>query len=279
MEEISSAVAVPFSLGTLIRKDSAVTTHMEMTGIKIMANTAALILNPAMEGWESYSSSIESHTDVSPPHEIIASEERKENLQAAAASVSEMIVECDKNWILNKIHDNISKKDELISPIGNSSGQKSSTLNNNISEIDSSSATKVGDNLIGMSNLNEPHMAVERAQNMVSIAMEVVESEDGSGSDGLNPKQSELPNEKKIRKTSLQNTIELSDRPLWGFSSICGRRPEMEDAVAVVPQLLQIPSHMLMDERVTENIKKPVAHFFGVYDGHGGSQVCLKFII
>ncbi|KAI4377060.1 hypothetical protein MLD38_014751 [Melastoma candidum] len=57
--------------------------------------------------------------------------------------------------------------------------------------------------------------------------------------------------------------------PLWGITSIQGGRPEMEDAGAVVPQLMQIPSEMLG----AINNGSLVAHFFGVYDGHGGSQV------
>ncbi|CAI0387404.1 unnamed protein product [Linum tenue] len=54
---------------------------------------------------------------------------------------------------------------------------------------------------------------------------------------------------------------------LWGMTSICGRRPEMEDAAAVVPKFMTIPAQML-GSRVDLT-----AHFFGVYDGHGGSQV------
>ncbi|KAI4380774.1 hypothetical protein MLD38_006924 [Melastoma candidum] len=57
--------------------------------------------------------------------------------------------------------------------------------------------------------------------------------------------------------------------PLWGITSICGGRSEMEDAGAVVPRLMQIPSEMLG----AVNKGSLVAHFFGVYDGHGGSQV------
>ena len=81
MEEISSSVAVPFTLGVgnLIQKESAVTTHMEITGLKLMANTAAaaLMLNPAVECL-------------------------KENQVGAAALVSEMVIECESNWVLNE---------------------------------------------------------------------------------------------------------------------------------------------------------------------------------
>lgn len=49
--------------------------------------------------------------------------------------------------------------------------------------------------------------------------------------------------------------------PEHGLVSICGRRREMEDAVAVMPAF------------VAGN--DGVYHFFGVYDGHGGSQTAL----
>ncbi|XP_078168267.1 protein phosphatase 2C family protein [Carex rostrata] len=65
--------------------------------------------------------------------------------------------------------------------------------------------------------------------------------------------------------------------PLWGFTSICGRRPEMEDAVAAVPRFFQVSLKMLtadlqIDGLDPNSFRLP-AHFFGVYDGHGGAQV------
>ena len=65
--------------------------------------------------------------------------------------------------------------------------------------------------------------------------------------------------------------------PLWGFVSICGRRPEMEDAVVAVPRFFEIPLQMVAGARDIDgldpcSIRLP-AHFFGVYDGHGGAQV------
>lgn len=73
-----------------------------------------------------------------------------------------------------------------------------------------------------------------------------------------------LDNKKVCSRTQVFYEI-----PRWGFTSVCGRRPEMEDAVAVKPRLMQIQSDTVM-----ENGPGLVdAHFFGVYDGHGGCQV------
>ncbi|ONK59333.1 uncharacterized protein A4U43_C08F5360 [Asparagus officinalis] len=65
--------------------------------------------------------------------------------------------------------------------------------------------------------------------------------------------------------------------PLWGSVSICGRRPEMEDAVVAVPRFCEIPLRMVAGDRVVDGLDPSSvllpAHFFGVYDGHGGAQV------
>ena len=62
----------------------------------------------------------------------------------------------------------------------------------------------------------------------------------------------------------------------WGHTSVIGRRKEMEDAVAVVPGFMSrtcddIGGCTAAASRTSGEIS-PV-HFFGVYDGHGGSQV------
>ncbi|XP_017701594.2 protein phosphatase 2C 50-like [Phoenix dactylifera] len=65
--------------------------------------------------------------------------------------------------------------------------------------------------------------------------------------------------------------------PLWGCTSICGRRPEMEDATVALPWFWEIPARMLTADCLVESTSPSLshlpAHFFGVYDGHGGAQV------
>ncbi|KAM7509588.1 hypothetical protein LguiA_020041 [Lonicera macranthoides] len=62
----------------------------------------------------------------------------------------------------------------------------------------------------------------------------------------------------------------------WGFTSVIGRRKEMEDAVTVAPGFMSrtcdhVGGCTAPGSRNSCEIS-PV-HFFGVYDGHGGSQV------
>ncbi|KAK7347839.1 hypothetical protein VNO80_22378 [Phaseolus coccineus] len=295
MEEISSSVAVPFTLGVgnLIQKESAVTTHMEITGLKLMANTAAaaLMLNPAVECCQSYSVESESHADVSLQHQITVSAEVKEN-QVGEALVSEMIIECESNWVLNETHHKAIKEDEVMVAVdfhclhssgsvangqSDSCGEEAVPLKASYSEIESPITMNVNDDVHGVSGANEPCPSMKPVENTVSVAMDIT-SEDQSGSDESDPKSSavlldQLREENKTWTTSNKNALELNSGPLWGYSSICGMRQEMEDVISVKPQLFQVPSQMLMNDHVNENEKQSLAHFFAVYDGHGGLQV------
>ncbi|KAK3002440.1 hypothetical protein RJ639_020346 [Escallonia herrerae] len=87
----------------------------------------------------------------------------------------------------------------------------------------------------------------------------------------------QLPLDKDSGVTVIRSVFEVDCVPLWGFTSICGRRPEMEDALAAIPRFMKVPIHMLIGDRVrdglTNYLSHLTAHLFGVYDGHGGSQV------
>ncbi|KAG6524691.1 protein phosphatase 2C 50-like [Zingiber officinale] len=65
--------------------------------------------------------------------------------------------------------------------------------------------------------------------------------------------------------------------PLWGCVTICGRRPEMEDAVVVVPKFFEVPLRAVIGDQVLDGLDPDTIrvslNFFGVYDGHGGAQV------
>ena len=62
------------------------------------------------------------------------------------------------------------------------------------------------------------------------------------------------------------STSVSSEYPKFGVASVCGRRRDMEDAVAIHPSF---SSH---DHNSTTKL-----HYFGVYDGHGCSHVCVFF--
>ncbi|CAM6093823.1 unnamed protein product [Calypogeia fissa] len=66
--------------------------------------------------------------------------------------------------------------------------------------------------------------------------------------------------------------------PPHGLVSVCGRRREMEDAVAAIPAFLSVPRDTMRcrcpSSHQHTGVNAPL-HFFGVYDGHGGSQAAL----
>ncbi|KAF5726016.1 hypothetical protein HS088_TW23G00753 [Tripterygium wilfordii] len=62
----------------------------------------------------------------------------------------------------------------------------------------------------------------------------------------------------------------------WGFNSVIGRRKEMEDAVAILPGFMsRTCDHVggCTAPGLSNSADPSPVHFFGVYDGHGGSQV------
>ncbi|XP_041991928.1 protein phosphatase 2C 50-like [Salvia splendens] len=73
-----------------------------------------------------------------------------------------------------------------------------------------------------------------------------------------------------------RSIFEVSYVPLWGFTSVPGRRTDMEDAVSIVPNFVEIPLQMLVDrppDGLTSRVTHLTGHFFGVFDGHGGAKV------
>ena len=73
--------------------------------------------------------------------------------------------------------------------------------------------------------------------------------------------------------------------PLWGCAATRGHAAEMEDACAAVPRFADVPVRMLASSRELDGIGgvdfdaaelRLPAHLFGVYDGHGGSEVSLS---
>ncbi|XVF48706.1 hypothetical protein PTKIN_Ptkin03bG0211300 [Pterospermum kingtungense] len=119
----------------------------------------------------------------------------------------------------------------------------------------------------------------EAATDPLAVAVSL-EEEIGDGSE---QKPSSMVLELALEKEPIttvpvpRSVFEVECVPLWGFTSICGRRPEMEDAVAAVPRFLMVPIQMLIGDRIIDGLSRgfahQTAHLFGVYDGHGGSQV------
>jgi hypothetical protein len=61
----------------------------------------------------------------------------------------------------------------------------------------------------------------------------------------------------------------------------CGKRPVMEDMAAIAPSFVTIPCGMMGMSACDEDSPDVSCdlHFFGVYDGHGGSQVSQTYFL
>ncbi|XP_010536873.1 PREDICTED: protein phosphatase 2C 77-like [Tarenaya hassleriana] len=98
--------------------------------------------------------------------------------------------------------------------------------------------------------------------------------EEINGPDEFDPRSTAQGEKKMISRTESRSLFEFKSVPLYGVTSICGRRPEMEDAVSAIPRFLQVSCTTLSEGRVSSGLNPHTsAHFFGVFDGHGGCQV------
>lgn len=81
----------------------------------------------------------------------------------------------------------------------------------------------------------------------------------------LNGEKAELEMEKKDITLPEKSIFYSDEIPKFGHASVCGRRRDMEDAVAIHPWFCG-----------KEKGDSSELHYFGVYDGHGCSHVCFN---
>ncbi|KAJ7537635.1 hypothetical protein O6H91_11G016100 [Diphasiastrum complanatum] len=81
-----------------------------------------------------------------------------------------------------------------------------------------------------------------------------------------------------ICSTATSEGASRDSSSLYGITSVCGRRREMEDAVIAISAFMHLPCNVVGGcnghcMQVPESER--VLDFYGVYDGHGGSQASL----
>lgn len=80
----------------------------------------------------------------------------------------------------------------------------------------------------------------------------------------------------EVMTLAIGHSVPDSTFPPSGKVLVCGRRREMEDAASIVPSFLNLLSERVSaNESQPKNEKVPEWHFFGVFDGHGGSQASI----
>jgi protein phosphatase 2C len=293
MEEMS--VAVPLRAGNSVCDNPTIaTTHMNVSRLKLMAN-AELISNAITTiSADTYIGSDEDQIADNLDDEVGVSaatpplHEREEEillLNMISQSSDELLVpEIDEDDSLSLDGDPIIYStlsltsenssvcgDEFFSSQDNSNFRTRSSMDidKNISSVEIVARAAVFDKSNVEAGIMSEPLAVA-----LSLGDETgVESDPMPTTVVLHP----MPLEKGASGTVGRSVFELDCTPLWGFTSLCGKRPEMEDAVAIAPRMLKIPIQMLNGSKkydgMSKDFNQQTVHFFGVYDGHGGAQV------
>lgn len=146
-----------------------------------------------------------------------------------------------------------------------------------VQESDADETMSVGDEPIEVSASLPIAVAIEGTDNGQIVAKVISLEATTESPDEATLKESVVAIADKNHSKVVRSVFELEYLPLWGYHSVCGKRPEMEDTVVAVPQFMKVPIKMFVADHVTDkvnpNLSDLTAHFFGVYDGHGGAQV------
>ncbi|KAG6413858.1 hypothetical protein SASPL_126573 [Salvia splendens] len=267
MDEISHLIALPLNR---IGEESLFATCVDIAGINLIENTSKnLFLESPMTKLPSISLTSENrHSRCIVPH----------------------------NGVLVRVDSNLDKSKDGKDQDSRSRQSMifSSTINHGLKEDNDPmghpflNSQRVTDCPNGICNEDcidrkiNTSQSIKRSESWVAtVASEIVDDlisleETGEAVGIREPKRTystsliEVTGKLKINKPNVAFNLP----PLWGLTSICGRRAEMEDAAVALPRFLNIPSQMLSDAPLFSSIHKDLAgHVYGVYDGHGGCQV------
>ncbi|KAE8682623.1 Protein phosphatase 2C 77 [Hibiscus syriacus] len=306
MEEMSLTVAVPFRLGNSVRENSNFAHRMDMTKLKLMANPAGVLIDSETKG----TNNLDSAEDVDCNRADMEREETStevpltEEVKGERATTLDMMSDSKDSWIAN--NDVIARDSEEEDSLS-LEGDRIYDLDSSCSlSVASETSSLCGDDFVGFDATSEVGTSstvdkeksirsvdiIAKATNFVDSNVEKVfpgdplavavnlEEEIGDGSEQKPSSvvlQLALEKQRSMSAPAGRSVFEVEYVPLWGFTSICGRRPEMEDAVAAVPRFLKVPIQFLIGDQILDGLSADfahqTAHFFGVYDGHGGSQV------
>ncbi|VVA24009.1 PREDICTED: phosphatase [Prunus dulcis] len=282
MEDMSPAVAVTLSLGNSICDNSGIAANVEFTWLKLVTDPGSLSSDSIKAvPLESVSCSNGSCNDIQSHATVVAMSSQEDN---GGEGLSKMVPENGNTSVSNDAMVQESEGGEILSFRYDTNGVDSEEF----LKLEVGSAISLPD-VVGIGNAVESKI-VAKAIVLVESALgkmpsgEVIVAAVSSASE-LSDK-SELTTstvliqsngEKNVSKASIRSVFELDCIPLWGSVSICGRRPEMEDAIAAVPRFINIPIKMLIGNQLyngmSQSLTHLTSHFFGIYDGHGGPQV------
>ncbi|KAL5189874.1 Protein phosphatase 2C 16 [Glycine soja] len=293
MEEMSTTVTVPWRVGNSVCDKPTIATHMDVSRIKLMADAGLLSNSITKVSDETFIGSDENHDSGCHEDEIgitavTAPEQQREGeipmLDMISQNISSLVVgdevltpEIEEDDLISLEGDPIIDSSSLSVASEHSSICGDEFISSEVSsDLGTTSSKDIGKSI---STVKIAARATDLSMSNVEADVAVSLEETGvrSGSKPTTGVFHQLTLERSVSGTVGRSVFELDCTPLWGFTSVCGKRPEMEDAVATVPRFLKIPIEMLTGDRLPDGINKcfgqQTIHFFGVYDGHGGSQV------
>lgn len=281
MEDMSPAVAMTLSLGNSVCDKSEISTHVEFTRLKLLTDTGSVPLDSSnVVCSESVSCTNGSINEARSAVRIMTMSAQDDG---GEADLFTMLPENGNGCVVGDAIVRVGEEDEVLSVGDDNNGITNEELlamsvESGISLPDVVEIENVGDGQIVAKAIILVESSIGQVPSgevivtAVSPVSETTEKSELVASTVVF--QSHV--EKNVGK-GVRSVFEMDCIPLWGSVSICGRRPEMEDAIATVPRFMKIPIRMLignhMSNGISESLTHLTSHFFGVYDGHGGSQV------
>lgn len=284
MEERRGAVLVPFSLGNLVFNYllSVERSCMDVMNLDSMADEAGLLPDAEMK---SLGNSLDSDnnddcsfgdsgSDVSFSVALGSGGESR----SEGSSLMAMTSEDETLWLAPDVVVRESEEDGSSSLEGDAMPDSCCSLS-----VVSDTSSLCGDDFL---NFEANFLDQEKSLCDVELVPRIEVSRNPRNdavaeSSGSKSSKTDAQSEKGLSGRGGRSIFEVDCVPLWGLTSVCGRRPEMEDAVATLPRFLKIPIEMLTSDHgvdgVTTCLSHVTGHFFGVYDGHGGAQVHILF--
>lgn len=263
MEEMSPAIAVTLSVGNLVRDNSGISSSAEITRIKLVTNASNLVSTESV-----FCCRVDT-ADSSYVSNLATDMARDDG--GGGANESVMATEKGDHLVPNDNSMQDNDEDEIMS------------VGEDTSLVTADELLATGQVVIKAVENDQVLAEAIILGNSEVPASELIAavSSQAEGSDISILKAaavvSQLPKKKSLTKGGIRSVFELDCIPLWGSVSLCGKRPEMEDAVTTAPRFMKIPIKMLVGEHMIDGISPSLthvtSHFFGVYDGHGGSRV------
>ncbi|KAL8522583.1 hypothetical protein ACS0TY_012654 [Phlomoides rotata] len=273
MEEMSPAVSVALSFGNPVCENSAISNHVEIARLKLVTETANLLSDSALMLDNSCSYSWDNKGFINTETNEVAS-----SIVGGSSAYHDMVktTQVTENGLVNSGQES---EDEEILLVGLDPRLRSSV---ELLPLDSTSDITVPLDAAAALETSVPiAVEVEGTENGQIVTKVISVEENSICSTGPSIKESvvavQLPFENNPRKGGVKTVFELDCVPLWGSVSICGHRPEMEDAVMAAPNFMKIPIRLFIGDcgidGISQSLSQLTSHFYGVYDGHGGPQV------